>query len=145
MKLEGFLNTRVAGYAVVALIGGVALYVIVKKLAGAADDAIDKVKEALKKAAEATVAAVDPTEDTNLAYRGASGAANLAATGQPADIAKAMIVSPPSALLGLLTGGGEDSLGGRIYTLFNGAYDPNAPTYVPRKLDVREQSMVYTP
>lgn len=53
------LNSKAAGYAVVALIAVGALYFLGKKLAGSAGDA-----------ARAVGQAVDPTSDKNLAYRG---------------------------------------------------------------------------
>lgn len=67
--LGGFLNTRAGGYVALALVGGVALYVIYRNTKGAVVDA-----------AKAVGTAVNPVSDKNLAYR-ATNAVGEAITG----------------------------------------------------------------
>lgn len=57
--MSNILNTKAAAYGAVVLVGGLILYFVAKKIAGAAGDA-----------AAAVGQAVDPTSDKNLAYRG---------------------------------------------------------------------------
>jgi len=75
-------------------------------------------KDEVQAGAKAVGDAVNPTSDTNLAYRGTN------------------------AVGAVLTGDASFSLGSWLYDQFNPPYDPNA-TYAPRKLTVRAESKVY--
>jgi len=99
MNASGILNTKAAGYAAAAIVAAVALYLVGRKLAGVAGDALDEVKVT----AQRIGTAVNPLSDQNLAYRGvnAAGAA--------------------------VSGDKSFSLGSWLYDVFHKDYDPNAP------------------
>jgi hypothetical protein len=58
-ELVNVLNTKAGAYALVAIVAGVGLYLAARKIGGAAGQA-----------AQAVGDAINPTKDTNLAYRG---------------------------------------------------------------------------
>lgn len=93
------LNSRAAMIGVGVAVAGLVVYLLAKKVAGAAGDA-----------ARAVGAAIDPTADTNLAYRGVNHVGTA------------------------VTGNKDWSLGVAIYDLLHGNFDPNAPS----KLNILE-------
>lgn len=107
MNATQLLNTKAVTYGVALIVGGALLYWVANKV-------IDKAAGA----AGAVGDAVDPTSDTNLAYRGVNRVGEV------------------------LTGDPSFSLGSWLYDKYNPPYDPNA-TYEPRKLTVRKQASVY--
>jgi hypothetical protein len=102
------LNTKAGAYAVVTVIAGVALYLVAKKLGGAAADA-----------AQAVGDAVNPTKDTNLAYRATNAVGSA------------------------LTGDDSFSLGGWFYDITHpgeAASIRSTPPFAPRATQVREEA-----
>lgn len=102
------LNTKAGAYAVVTIIAGVAIYLVAKKLGGAAADA-----------AQAVGDAINPTKDTNLAYRGTN------------------------AIGAAITGDDSFSLGSWIYDVLHpGEAEAirSTPPFAPRATQVREEA-----
>lgn len=105
MTNKEMMNYAVAG--VTLIVGAIALYQFVKDEAGAA--------------AKAVGGAIDPTADTNLAYRGTN------------------------AVGAVLTGDPSFSLGSWLYDRFNPPYNANEGdiNYEARKLQVRKEASVF--
>lgn len=103
-----FLNTKAGAYAVVTVIAGVAIYFVAKKIGGAAADA-----------AQAVGDAINPTKDTNLAYRGVN------------------------AIGAAVSGDDSFSLGSWIYDITHpGEAEAirSTPPFAPRSTQVREEA-----
>lgn len=101
-------NKELLGYAVAGatlIAAAVALYTFVKDEVGAAAGAVGN--------------AVNPTSDTNLAYRGVNAVGEV------------------------LTGDPSFSLGSWLYDQFNPPYRANEQAFVPRKIAVGEESKVF--